>query len=117
MSPDRFYAVGDINQSIFGFRHADPSGFTAWRDTVVARGRHLVQLVDNFRSRAEILRAVETVTAGTPGIEDRALVAGRRFDDAPDYSVELIAAPELAVEAHWVARRRSEERRVGKECR
>ena len=103
--PDRFYAVGDINQSIFGFRHADPSGFTAWRDTVVARGRHLVQLVDNFRSRAGILRAVETVTAGTPGIEDRALVPGRGFDDAPDYSVELIAAPELAVEAHWVARR------------
>ena len=103
--PDRFYAVGDINQSIFGFRHADPSGFTAWRDTVVARGRHLVQLVDNFRSRAEILRAVETVTAGTPGIEDRALVPGRGFDDAPDYSVELIAAPELALEAQWVARR------------
>ena len=25
--PDRFYAVGDINQSIFGFRHAEPQGF------------------------------------------------------------------------------------------
>ena len=74
--PDRFYAVGDINQSIFGFRHAEPAGFTAYRDDVAARGRHLVQLVDNFRSRAEILRAVETVTAGTPGIEDRPLVAG-----------------------------------------
>ena len=103
--PDRFYAVGDINQSIFGFRHAEPAGFTAYRDDVQARGRHLVQLVDNFRSRAAILRAVETVTAGTPGIEDRALVAGRKFDDAPDYSVEVIAAPELAVEAQSVAAR------------
>ena len=103
--PDRFYAVGDINQSIFGFRHAEPAGFAAYRDDVLARGRHLVQLVDNFRSRADILRAVETVTAGTPGIEDRALVAGRKFDDAPDYSVEVIAAPELAMEAQWVARR------------
>ncbi len=101
--PDRFYAVGDINQSIFGFRHAEPAGFTAYRDDVLARGRHLVQLVDNFRSRADILRAVETVTAGTPGIEDRALVAGRKFDDVPDYSVEVIAAPQLAVEAQWVA--------------
>src|SRR5207302_8400137 len=27
--PDRFYAVGDINQSIFGFRHAEPQGFSA----------------------------------------------------------------------------------------
>ena len=26
-APDRFYAVGDINQSIFGFRHAEPEGF------------------------------------------------------------------------------------------
>ena len=103
--PDRFYAVGDINQSIFGFRHAEPAGFAQYRDRVRERGHRLVQLVDNFRSRAEILRAVETVTAGTPGIEDRALVAGRKFDDAPDYSVEVIAAPELAVEAQWVARR------------
>jgi ATP-dependent helicase/nuclease subunit A len=103
--PDRFYAVGDINQSIFGFRHAEPAGFTAYRDDVLARGRHLVQLVDNFRSRAGILRAVETVTAGTPGIEDRALVAGRKFLDAPDYAVQVMVAPELAVEAQWVARR------------
>jgi ATP-dependent helicase/nuclease subunit A len=103
--PDRFYAVGDINQSIFGFRHAEPAGFTAYRDDVQARGRHLVQLVDNFRSRAAILRAVETVTAGSPGIEDRALVAGRKFDDAPDYSVEVIGAPDLAVEAKCVAAR------------
>jgi ATP-dependent helicase/nuclease subunit A len=103
--PDRFYAVGDINQSIFGFRHAEPAGFTAYRDDVTARSRHLVQLVDNFRSRADILRAVETVTAGTPGIEDRPLVAGRKFDDAPDYSVEVIAALDLAVEAQSVARR------------
>ena len=103
--PDRFYAVGDINQSIFGFRHADPAGFTTYREDLVARGRHLVQLVDNFRSRAGILRAVETVTGGTPGIEDRALVPGRKFDDAPDYSVEVIAAPDVTVEAQWVARR------------
>ena len=65
--PDRFYAVGDINQSIFGFRHAEPAGFTAYRADVEARGRRLVQLVDNFRSRAEILRAVETITAGASG--------------------------------------------------
>ena len=26
-SPDRFYAVGDINQSIYGFRHAEPRRF------------------------------------------------------------------------------------------
>ncbi len=103
--PDRFYAVGDINQSIFGFRHAEPQGFAKYRDEIAANGRHLVQLVANFRSRAEILSAVETITAGAAGIEDRSLVAGREFDDAPEYSVEVIAAPETEMEARWVARR------------
>jgi ATP-dependent exoDNAse (exonuclease V) beta subunit len=103
--PDRFYAVGDINQSIFGFRHAEPQGFAQYRDEIADGGRHLVQLVANFRSRAEILSAVETVTRGAKGIEDRALVAGRAFDGTPEYSVEVIAAPEPQVEAQWVARR------------
>ena len=62
--PDRFYAVGDINQSIFGFRHAEPRGFEEYRDEVERRGAPLVQLLDNFRSRPEILRAVETVFVG-----------------------------------------------------
>ena len=103
--PDRFYAVGDINQSIFGFRHADPAGFTRYRNDVEARGRRIVQLIANFRSRAEILRAVETVTADAPGIENRSLVPGRVFDDAPEHSVDVIVAPTLEIEAQCVARR------------
>jgi ATP-dependent helicase/nuclease subunit A len=103
--PDRFYAVGDINQSIFGFRHADPEGFQTYQNEIVTRERRLVQLLDNFRSRAEILSAVEAVTAGTPGIADRSLVAGRIFDDAPEFAVEVAAAAEGEIEAAWVARR------------
>jgi ATP-dependent helicase/nuclease subunit A len=102
--PDRFYAVGDINQSIFGFRHAEPHGFAAYRDEIARRGRRLVELEENFRSRAEILRAVETITTGLPGIVTRALVPGRRFEDAP-CAVEAIVAPSPEVEAQWVARR------------
>ena len=80
--PDRFYAVGDINQSIFGFRHAEPQGFEAYREEIQTRERRLVELVENFRSRADILSAVETVTAGLPGMVQRALAPGRKFDDA-----------------------------------
>jgi len=103
--PDRFYAVGDINQSIFGFRHADPQGFAGYRDEIERNGRHLVHLVDNFRSRAEILRAVETIADGAGGIEPRRLVAGRQFDAERADCVELIVAPGLKAEAQWVAQR------------
>lgn len=103
--PDRFYAVGDINQSIFGFRHAEPRGFSEYRDRIERGGRHLVQLVDNFRSRAEILSAVETIAHGAAGIENRRLVAGRKFDTERPVCVELIVAPNLRAEAKWLAER------------
>jgi ATP-dependent helicase/nuclease subunit A len=102
---DRFYAVGDINQSIFGFRHAEPEVFRDFRDRVERDGKRLVKLVDNFRSRPEILRAVETIAAGARGIEPRALVAGREFAEPRPLCVDIISAPDLASEARWVARR------------
>jgi ATP-dependent exoDNAse (exonuclease V) beta subunit len=105
-TPDRFYAVGDINQSIFGFRHAEPEGFAAYRDEVERSGRRLVELTDNFRSRPEILSAVETIMAGRPGIVDRPLIAGRKFDVPRPLAVELLyIAPGEDEEAQWVARR------------
>ncbi|HEY1339671.1 MAG TPA: UvrD-helicase domain-containing protein [Bryobacteraceae bacterium] len=108
-APDRFYAVGDINQSIFGFRHAEPQGFAEYRDEIERSGRRVVRLVDNFRSRSEILSAVETIAAGARGIEPRALVAGRHFDLPRAVCIEaMIAQPadEIAsIEPRWVARR------------
>ena len=104
--PDRFYAVGDINQSIFGFRHAEPEGFLGYRNEVERTRRHLVELTDNFRSRPEILSAVETITHGIPGIEPRPLIAGLAFDTSKPFCVETIAvAGDESLEAQWVARR------------
>ena len=112
-SDDRFYAVGDINQSIFGFRHAEPEGFRKYREQIEAADAHLVRLVANFRSRPEILRAVETIMAGAEGIEERRLVAEKRFAPLPAGAppVEVIAvsgddaATALRLEAQWLARR------------
>jgi len=104
-APDCFYAVGDINQSIYGFRHAEPEGFRQYRDEIRDRERHLVDLRENFRSRAAILSAVETLAHGLPGIEPRPLVAGKEFKDDPEYAVEVIAAATPEIEAGWVARR------------
>jgi ATP-dependent exoDNAse (exonuclease V) beta subunit len=70
-----------------------------------------VELAGNFRSRADILLAVETITFGMPGIEPRALKPERRFDDAVPVCVECIAVTAedagaaLRMEARWVARR------------
>jgi ATP-dependent exoDNAse (exonuclease V) beta subunit len=110
-SPGRFYAVGDVNQSIFGFRHAEPAGFERYRDEVEAAGSRLVRLHDNFRSRPQILRAVEQITTGAPGIEIRTLVPQREFTRPSDVAVEAICASAddpaaaLEIEARWVARR------------
>jgi superfamily I DNA/RNA helicase len=112
-TPDRFYAVGDINQSIYGFRHAEPQGFLEYRAEIERRGRRLVNLADNFRSRPEILSAVETIVDGAPGIEPRRLTAGRVFEKLRPVCVDVLAATDLEMEAHTVARRKLRLQRRG----
>jgi ATP-dependent exoDNAse (exonuclease V) beta subunit len=110
-SPDRFFAVGDVNQSIYGFRHADPRAFSAFREGLEKRGHTVDRLRENHRSRAEILRAVEAIAAGRDGIEKPELVPMREFDPQPEPSVEVIVVAgenteDLAAkEARWIARR------------
>ena len=104
-APDRFYAVGDINQSIFGFRHAEPEGFARYQEEVGQSGGRLVELTDNFRSRAEVLRAVETIASGAAGVVERPLVARRNFEQPRAVCVEALSAADPGVEARWVARR------------
>ena len=110
-SPDRFYAVGDINQSIYGFRHAEPQVFREYRDAVARGGHRLVELVENFRSRPEILLTVESVLRDAPGIEPRPLLPGLSFPDKAEPSVEILAAvtddldTALHLEAQWMAAR------------
>jgi ATP-dependent exoDNAse (exonuclease V) beta subunit len=105
--PGRFYAVGDVNQSIFGFRHADPGEFRKFRAEAAASGGRVVELVENFRSRPEILAAVEEIVGSAPGIEGRPLIAGKTFDDAGGAAprVESIVAETVDAEARAVARR------------
>ncbi len=59
------FFVGDIKQSIYRFRLADPTIFTeksrSFRDQENGRGEKLIHLRENFRSRREILEAVNDV--------------------------------------------------------
>ncbi|HKD10111.1 MAG TPA: UvrD-helicase domain-containing protein [Bryobacteraceae bacterium] len=108
---DVFFAVGDVNQSIYGFRHARPEIFHRYRAEVAEAGKHAAELLRNFRSREAILRAVEAALNGSEGIEPRALVAGREFVRAEGPFVEVIRASgedddeAREREARWIAHR------------
>jgi ATP-dependent exoDNAse (exonuclease V) beta subunit len=108
---DNFYAVGDINQSIYGFRHAEPRVFRQYRDEVERSGKPLAELTENWRSRGEILRAVTKILDGADGIEKRPLIAARAFPEKKEPPVEVLVASAkdadaaLALETKWVARR------------
>ena len=60
--PNCLFVVGDVQQSIYGFRHADAGLFRDMerRYREEGAGTH-VPLFVNFRSRPEILQTVETV--------------------------------------------------------
>ncbi len=107
-SPNRFFAVGDINQSIFGFRHADPGVFRQYREAVTGQGGEVDELDENFRSRGEILAAVEAVAGNADGIEPHRLRPLRPFGAKPGPSVEVIIGSgeqAVQVESRWIARR------------
>ncbi len=83
--------VGDAQQSIYGFRHADVELFEE-------RGRRLerigarASLQTNFRSRPEILRALNGAFAEALGDGFRPLAAGREDPPASEPLVELLIA-------------------------
>ncbi len=102
----RLFAVGDINQSIYGFRHADPGVFAEYRDGLLEAGFEIDELRDNYRSRPEILGLVSAMLSGEDGIEPRVLEARGTFTEALGPVVERLCGtgPEgPSVEAAMVA--------------
>jgi ATP-dependent exoDNAse (exonuclease V) beta subunit len=103
--PGRFFAVGDVNQSIFGFRHAEPEVFRRYRDSVAASGKPVHELRENHRSRPEILEAVNAVFDEVEGVEPHRLVKPEGYQARPRPAVEVFAAGDQEAEAAWIARR------------
>ncbi len=108
---DVFFAVGDVNQSIYGFRHARPEIFHQYRAEVRDQNKHYAELLDNFRSREEILRGVEALLNSEDGIDPRALIAAAEFAAKEAPSIEILRVDNAdeeetgAREAAWIARR------------
>lgn len=116
-----FFYVGDVKQSIYRFRQAEPglfmrklAAFGAQEDAP----RRKVALNRNFRSRGAVLDAVNRVFAhvmdarvtGIDYDEDARLVPGAPTQDDPPVEVHALQAgtrsaqEQAALEAEWVAR-------------
>ncbi len=86
---DVFFGVGDINQSIYGFRHARPEIFRAYHGEIKSANKHSAHLLKNFRSHDGVLRCVETLLHQADGIEPRELIAKQPpADDSP--AIEIL---------------------------
>ncbi|MGE4299841.1 MAG: UvrD-helicase domain-containing protein [Desulfovibrionaceae bacterium] len=87
-----FFAIGDPNQSIYGFRgaHGDVAAMLRgfWPDLAT------VQLTDNYRSAQEILDAAASLFPDAPALTARAGGAG---------AIRLFEAPSAQSEAAWIA--------------
>ncbi len=116
-APNRFL-VGDIKQSIYGFRRAEPKLFSALQAQLAAdarRGR-VLRLSDNFRSHAQLLEPLNGLFAalfdpalGGTGYDREEWLQPRR-SECPNPTLD--SAPRLcvhAIERHGSQRTEAEE--------
>jgi len=95
------FTVGDEFQSIYGFRHADVGVFRERR----ARAPQLLTLRRNYRSRPQVLAAVNYLFAGAFGDEYQPLAASADFADPVfGHPVELMVTDKASHRGsgtHW----------------
>ncbi len=95
------FTVGDEFQSIYGFRHADVEVFRERR----AHASNLLTLTSNYRSRPQVLAAVNHLFSGAFGDEYQPLAASAEFPDPVfGHPVELLVTDKCAYKGsgeHW----------------
>ena len=108
------FFVGDEYQSIYGFRHADVRVFRERR----AQAAQLLPLTLNYRSRPEVLAAVNELFGSHFGDEFQPLAAAAEFPDPVfGHPVELLITDKASyfeTGVHW---RRAEARSVARRVR
>jgi ATP-dependent exoDNAse (exonuclease V) beta subunit len=108
------FTVGDEFQSIYGFRHADVGVFRQRREEAA----HLLSLRSNYRSRPQVLAAVNHLFAGAFGDDFQPLAASAEFADPVfGHPVELLVTDKASYKdtgQHW---RRGEARAIARRVR
>ena len=119
IASDNLFTVGDAQQSIYGFRHADVELF-AERGRRLARSGARETLRTNFRTRPEIIDVLNPTFAEAMGEAFTPLHAGRGpaddgdpgphvellvADKGADWDLEGMASPWRLAEARALARR------------
>ena len=83
--PDAFFAVGDVKQAVYGFRHAEVRGLLEVEDEVRRTGGLVVPLDTSFRTRPSVLAYVDAVFAQVFG------EAGSEVPHQPLRAAETVA--------------------------
>jgi ATP-dependent helicase/nuclease subunit A len=90
------FTVGDAQQSIYGFRHAEVELFERRGERLAESGARAT-LQTNFRSRPEILEAINLAFGDAMGERFRPLLPGRSGGDGPaEPAVELVLVDKAA---------------------
>ncbi len=113
--PAALFVVGDVKQSIYGFRHADVRGLLDLEAEVTAAGGASISLDVSFRTRPELLAYASEVfervfgeSRGRPGaVPHQPLRAGVAYPPAAAPCVELVVG-----RGESLARARAEEARA-----
>jgi ATP-dependent helicase/nuclease subunit A len=105
------FFVGDEFQSIYGFRHADVHVFRERRE----HASGVLALTQNYRSRPEVLGAINHLFSAEFGEDFQRLEAAGRFaDPAFETPVELLVTDKSSyagTDVHW---RRAEARHIAR---
>ncbi|MGH3092917.1 MAG: UvrD-helicase domain-containing protein [Gaiellaceae bacterium] len=108
------FFVGDEFQSIYGFRHADVQVFRERRE----QSAGVLALTQNYRSRPEVLAAINHLFSADFGREFQPLEAAGRFPD-PVFgtAVELLVTDKASYAGSGVHWRRAEARHIAARVR
>lgn len=99
-APGRLFTVGDVQQSIYGFRHAEPALLSELTQNGGRDGAGaVVQLAANFRSREGVLQFVQKAFQPMWQNGFMALSAGRQFEPSRSACAALLMVEPQASQA------------------